>query len=171
MRRAGELGVGEGQFQGRLRVVAEPELGSVLESGGGAADLAEQRAKLRGMGDIDAGEISRGEVSVGLEHVDRQDRAESEHEELELLKQGVVGGLTGDIAPMGFEQFEVGNDGGVRDAEGLADLAQGGALLTHVVSLEDALPALGGDVHGRAFPRLVRTEVLLCIIVCWICVF
>ena len=34
-----------------------------------------------------------------------------------MFEEEVVGGLLGDVGPVGFEEFEVGVDGGVGDAE------------------------------------------------------
>ena len=41
-----------------------------------------------------------------------------------MFEEEVVGGLLGDVGPVGFEEFEVGVDGGVGDAQGVGDLAE-----------------------------------------------
>ena len=73
----------------------------------------------------------------------------------ELFEQHVLRGGARDVGPVGFEQLEVGVDGGGRDVELLGDFAERPPTAAEAMGFEDAGAALGRDVHGR-------TSVLLC---------
>ena len=81
-------------------------------------------------------------------------------QQVELFEQEVVGGRPGDLGPMGFDQLEVGADGGVGDVELFSDLALGEAFHAEVVDFEAAPASAGRDVHGKA-PYRGQTYVLI----------
>ena len=90
-----------------------------------------------------------GERTVGRELVGEGAKA------CELFKQRVLRGGRRDVGPVGFEQLEVGVDGGGRDIELLGDVAERATTSAEAMGFEDAGAALGRDVH-------VRTSVLIC---------
>ena len=114
---------------------------------GCGAELAEDQAVFaQGSGDcavvdfVEAGDLGRGRVgekggdtaAVGEEGeaferlggVLLQESVDAPSEQGDVFEQEVVGGLFSDLGPVGFEEFEVGVDGGVGDAQGLGDLAE-----------------------------------------------
>ena len=90
-----------------------------------------------------------GERTVGRELVGEGAKA------CELFEQRVLRGGGRDVGPVGFEQLEVGVDGGGRGIELLGDVAERATTAAEAMGFEDAGAALGRDVH-------VRTSVLMC---------
>ena len=150
----GRFGSGFCGFQRFVQLGGELGLGSsfaraAVEVVGGAANLADQGEELGVVELARAAQFDRRQlVAEGLDHVDLGEVSELAVEQVELFEQDVVGGWGDDLAPVGFQELQVGADGGVGDAELFGDLAQGVSLLAQAVDLEDALSALGGDVHG-----------------------
>ena len=114
---------------------------------GGGAEFAEDQAVLaQGGGDgavvdlVEAGDLSgcgafdercdsaavgdEGEGFEGFGGVLLEESVDAAAEEGDVFEEEVVGGLFGDVGPVGFEELEVGVDGGVGDAESLGDLAE-----------------------------------------------
>ena len=98
--------------------------------------------------------FGRAEAEQGLERVALAERADAVVEVEGVGEQQVVDDLAGELDAVGFEQGEVGGDGGVGDAEVLGDASQGLALLAELVCLADAVAALWGGGHMRT-PVLV----------------
>ena len=65
-----------------------------------------------------------GEAFEGLGRVLLEQAVDASAEQGDVFEEEVVGGLFGDVGPVGFEEFEVGVDGGVGDAQGCGDLAE-----------------------------------------------
>ena len=65
-----------------------------------------------------------GEAFEGFGGVLLEESVDASAEQGDVFEEEVVGGLLGDVGPVGFEEFEVGVDGGVGDAQGGGDLAE-----------------------------------------------
>ena len=64
--------------------------------------------------------------------------AEAPVDAIDLLEQEVVAGGCGDVMPVGFEESEVGVDGGDGDVDFLGDLFEGVSVLAELVFSEDS---------------------------------
>ena len=82
--------------------------------GGGAFD---ERCDSATVGD-------EGEGFEGFGGVFLQESVDAPAEQGDVFEEEVVGGLFGDVGPVGFEEFEVGVDRGVGDVQGGGDLAE-----------------------------------------------
>ena len=65
-----------------------------------------------------------GEGFEGFCGVFLQESVDVAAEQGDVLEEEVVGGLLGEVGPVGLEEFEIGVDGGVGDVEGGGDLAE-----------------------------------------------
>ena len=115
------------------------ELGAVVDLVDEASGLAEEEGEFVVVGLVEAGEVGRIESAVLLDQVLAEQGAESGLEQAELLEDEVVGGLLGELAPMGLDEFEVVEDGGMGDVEQFADVAEGASALPEFVDLEGPL--------------------------------
>ena len=125
------------------------EFGALVELCHESARLAEDDGEFVVVGLIEADEVGRVQVAEVFHQVAPEEIAQAALEQAELFEQEVVGGLAGDRAPMGLDEFEVGEGGGVGDVEQLADVAQGASLLSEFVDYEGALSSSWRDMHGR----------------------
>ena len=135
----GEFIHGVVEFLGDLAGFEVAEFGAAVQLGGEAAGFAEEDGEFLVVCDVDARVLGRGEAAELLEQVALEEAAQSSLEQAELFEQEIVGGLLGELAPVGLDEFEVGEDGGVGDVELLADVAQRASLLPEFVDFERSL--------------------------------
>ena len=112
----------------------------------------------RGVGQERRDSAAVGEEGEGFEGfggVFLQEAVDVAAEQGDVLEEEVVGGLLGEVGPIGLEELEIGVDGGVGDVEGGGDLAEGLAGLAEFVGVEDASASFWGCGH------CVRTYVLM----------
>ena len=91
--------------------------------------------------------VRKEKASRGLCGVLLEESVDASAEQRDVFEEEVVGGLLGDAGPVGFEELEVGVDGGVGDAQGRGDLAEGLAGLAEFVGVEDSAASLWGSGH------------------------
>ena len=96
-----------------------------------------------------------GEGFEGFGGVFLEESVDAATEQGDVFEEEVVGGLFGDVGPVGFEEFEVGVDGGVGDAQGFGDLAEGLAGLAEFVGVEDSAASLWDVGMGCGTPVLI----------------
>ena len=135
----GEFIHGVVEFLGDLAGFEVAEFGAAVQLGGEAAGFAEEDGEFLVVCDVDARVLGRGEAAELLEQVALEEAAQSSLEQSELFEQEIVGGLLGELAPVGLDEFEVREDGGVGDVELLADVAQRASLLPEFVDFERSL--------------------------------
>ena len=112
------LGIGEGAGFGGRAELAEDQ--AVLAQGGGdgaVVDLVEA-GDLGGGGAFDercdsAAVSDKGEGLEGFGGVFLQESVDASSEQGDVFEEEVVGGLFGDVGPVGFQELEVGVDRGV----------------------------------------------------------
>ena len=117
------LGVGErAGFGGGAELAEDQAVFAQCGGDGAVVDLVEA-------GDLGGGGVGQqwgdstavgeeGEALEGLGGVLLQEAVDTAAEEGDVFEEEVVGGLLGEVGPVGFEEFEVGVDGGVGDAQG-----------------------------------------------------
>lgn len=115
--------LGEVEFRRELGGIEIAEIGSFAELSGEASRLAEEDGEFPVVGLVDADEVDGAEPAELLEQVASEEHAQASLHEGELLELEIVGGLPGELAPMDFDQLEVGEHSGVRDVELFADVA------------------------------------------------
>ena len=160
----GRLDVGGGgvlgAYGGEDSVGGEAELAG--DGGDGVVvDAMEVGDELGMLGDesIEQGDVAAvvvvAQVGQGCERAVGRELVGEGAKACELFKQRILRGGARDVGPVGFEQLEVGVDGGGRDVELLGDFAERPTTAAEAMGFEDAGAALGRDVHER-------TSVLIC---------
>ncbi|MXV81543.1 MAG: hypothetical protein F4007_12940 [Chloroflexi bacterium] len=115
--------LGEVEFRRDLGGIEIAEIGSFAELGGESPRLAEEDGEFLVVGLVDADEVNGAEPAELFEQVAPEEHAQAPLHQGELFELEVVGGLPGELAPVRFDQLEIGEHRGVRDVELFADVA------------------------------------------------